>query len=220
MDTESFSFLWKGILLGMHAGFAPGPVSTLLITESLRHGRRSGTRIAFVPILTDLPVVGIVVPLFYYLTFDATIAIGIFSIVGSILLGYLGYESLTVTQTQFERGEVPKVSLVRAVGINFFNPNLYIYWIAICGPICVTALHISFGMMFLFLTAFYISITSVKIGIALMVGSIRHSLNFTVIVWINRLLGMAMFLFAILFFLQGWQLLTNENLRGLKINGI
>jgi threonine/homoserine/homoserine lactone efflux protein len=194
----------------MHAGFAPGPVSTLLMTESLRHGRRAGIRIAFVPVLTDLPVVAVAIPLLYYLTFSAATAVGIFSMTGSFFLAYLGYESLSVTRSQFERGEVPKVSLIRAVGINFFNPNLYIYWIAVCGPICVTALHLGFGTLFLFLISFYISITSVKIGVALTVGSVRRKLNLTVIIWINRLLGAVMILFAALFFYQGWLFLSGK----------
>jgi threonine/homoserine/homoserine lactone efflux protein len=210
MDTQLFSYLWKGVLLGMHAGFAPGPVTTLLVTESLRHGRRVGMRIAFVPILTDLPVVALVIPLLYFLTFNTDAVIGIFSIIGSFLLGYLGYESLTVSQSQFERGNIPKISLLNAVGVNFFNPNLYIYWLAICGPICVTALQNNFESLFVFLSAFYISITLVKLNIALMIGTVRHNLNWNTMVWVNRLLGVAMILFAALFFWQGWQLLTGE----------
>lgn len=211
MDAEQFSYLWKGVVLGMQAGFAPGPVTTLLITESLLHGRRAGMKIAFVPVLTDTPVICLVIPLLYYLTFDATAIIGVISMVGAILLCGLGYESLTVTEDRYARGEAPRVSLLRAIGVNFFNPNLYIYWIAICGPLCVAALRTGYSTMFLFLVAFYVSITSVKIGVSLAVGSVRRSLNLRVIVWINRLLGLAMFLFAMMFFGQGFRLLMGDS---------
>jgi threonine/homoserine/homoserine lactone efflux protein len=210
MDAESFSFLWKGILLGIHAGISPGPVTTLLVTESLLHGRRAGMKIAFVPVLTDLPVIAVIIPLLYYLTFDATTVIAVISMVGALILCSFSYESFSVTESRYEQGEVTRVSLLKAVGMNFFNPNLYIYWITICGPLAVSGLYRGWTTMFLFIITFYISITLVKLGLSLTVGSVRHSLNLKVIVWINRFLGAAMLLFAILFFRQGFQMLTGE----------
>ncbi|MDR2756119.1 MAG: LysE family transporter [Planctomycetaceae bacterium] len=208
MDMEYFSFLWKGILLGIHAGISPGPVTTLLVTESLLHGSRAGMKIAFVPVLTDIPVICIVIFLLYYLTFDATIVIAVISMIGALILCGLSYENFSVTESRYERGEIVRVSLLKAVGMNFFNPNLYIYWITICGPLAVSGLHHGWSTMFSFLITFYISITSVKLGLSLAVGSVRHTLNLKVIVWLNRVLGAAMLLFAILFFWQGFQIIT------------
>lgn len=211
MAAEFYSFLWMGLVLGTQAGLAPGPVSTLIVTESLCHGRRAGMKIAFVPFLTDVPVICVIIPLLYYLTFDATVLIGAISMVGALILCYLGYESLTVTRNRFERGNAPRVSLPKAIAANFFNPNLYIYWIAICGPLCVRALrNDGLPSMFLFLTAFYGSLTLSKLGVALAIGSARQWLNLNVIVWLNRLLGVAMFLFAAMFFWQGFQLFGGE----------
>ncbi|MDR2116272.1 MAG: LysE family transporter [Planctomycetaceae bacterium] len=214
MDMDYFSFLWKGVLLGIHAGISPGPVTTLLVTESLLHGSRAGMKIAFVPVLTDTPVICIIIPLLYYLTFDATIIIAVISMIGALILCGLSYESFSVTESRYERGEVARVSLWKAVGMNFFNPNLYIYWITICGPLAVSGLHYGWATMFSFLIMFYISITSVKLGLSWTVGSVRHSLNLKVIVWINRCLGVAMLLFALLFFWQGCQILTGETTIG------
>ncbi|MDR0703781.1 MAG: LysE family transporter [Planctomycetaceae bacterium] len=203
MDAESFSYFWKGILLGIHAGISPGPVTTLLITESLLHGQRAGMRIAFVPVLTDIPVIGVIIPLLYYLTFDTSAVIGVISMVGALILGRLSYESFSVTESRYERGEVARISLLKAVGVNFFNPNLYLYWITICGPLAVSAFSHSWAVMFLFLITFYISLTLIKLLLSLTVGSVRHTLNLKVIIGINRFLGAAMLLFAILFFYQG-----------------
>ncbi|MDR2441138.1 MAG: LysE family transporter [Planctomycetaceae bacterium] len=210
MDMEYFSFLWKGILLGIHAGISPGPVTTLLVTESLLHGSRAGMKIAFIPVLTDIPVICIIIPLLYYLTFDATVVIAVISMIGALILCGLSYESFSVTESRYEQGEVARVSLLKAVGMNFFNPNLYLYWITICGPLAVSGLSRGWATMFSFLIMFYVSITLVKLGLSLAVGSVRHSLNLKVIVWINRLLGAAMLLFAILFFRQGFQILISE----------
>lgn len=50
-------FLLSGILLGLSGGLAPGPLLTLVASETLRHGARAGVRVALAPLLTDLPIV-------------------------------------------------------------------------------------------------------------------------------------------------------------------
>jgi threonine/homoserine/homoserine lactone efflux protein len=207
MATETFSYVWMATLLGIQAGFSPGPVTTMIITQSLLHGRRAGAKMALVPVLTDIPVVCIVIPTFYYLTIGLDGVIAVISIVGACLLCWLGYESLSVTASRFQKSDVPTLSLPRAVGINFFNPNLYIYWLTICGPLCASALRINFATLFLFIGVFYICMTSVKLGMALVFGNARKSLNWLVIVWINRLLGVAMFCIAATFFWKGYTIL-------------
>ncbi|MDR0871087.1 MAG: LysE family transporter [Planctomycetaceae bacterium] len=203
------SLLWQAILLGLQAGLSPGPVTTMLVTESLRHGRRAGMKIALVPVLTDVPVICIIIPLLYFLTANTAAIIGVISMVGAVLLCYLGIESLTVSKKQFEQNNVPSMSLFKAIGLNVFNPNLYIYWIGICGPICVAALH-SGGVqrMLSFILPYYLSLTGAKLAAAFAVGSVRKSLNVNIIVWLNRLLGVSMFLFAVMFFWTGVKIFT------------
>lgn len=46
-----------GTVLGLSAGFAPGPLLTLVISETLQHGIKSGIKVALAPIITDLPIV-------------------------------------------------------------------------------------------------------------------------------------------------------------------
>jgi len=207
METVAFLFVWKAAVLGVHAGASPGPITTMLISQSLLHGRRAGAKIAFVPVLTDLPIIGVIIPCLYYLSLGLEYVIALISIIGACLLCYLGYESLSVTASQFQQNKAPSISLFRAVGVNFFNPNLYIYWLTICGPLSVSALHVSFATMLLFISVFFISITSAKLGIALALGSVRQSLNWKVIIGINRLLGIVMFVIAATFFWKGCTIL-------------
>ncbi len=51
------AFLFSGILLGLSGGLAPGPLLTLLASETLRHGARAGVWVALAPLLTDLPII-------------------------------------------------------------------------------------------------------------------------------------------------------------------
>ncbi|OGT32916.1 MAG: hypothetical protein A2W28_01290 [Gammaproteobacteria bacterium RBG_16_51_14] len=50
-------FLVTGAVLGISAGLAPGPLLALVVTETLKHGIRTGVRVALVPVCTDLPII-------------------------------------------------------------------------------------------------------------------------------------------------------------------
>ena len=56
MDLQVIDYFGKGTLLGLAAGFSPGPLTVLVIGETLRHGLRSGLQVAIAPILTDIPI--------------------------------------------------------------------------------------------------------------------------------------------------------------------
>ncbi len=49
--------LLAGGALGLAAGFAPGPLLTMVISQTISHGFREGVKTAFSPIITDLPIV-------------------------------------------------------------------------------------------------------------------------------------------------------------------
>ena len=44
-------------LLEVPSGVAPSPVLVLIISETLCHGIRTGTKVACIPLLADVPVV-------------------------------------------------------------------------------------------------------------------------------------------------------------------
>jgi threonine/homoserine/homoserine lactone efflux protein len=54
---EEFTFLLSGIIFGLTLGVAPGPLLTLVISETLKHNRKEGIKVAIAPIITDLPIV-------------------------------------------------------------------------------------------------------------------------------------------------------------------
>ena len=51
-----FSALTAGILLGLSAGFAPGPLLTLVIAQTLKHNVREGIKVALAPLISDFPI--------------------------------------------------------------------------------------------------------------------------------------------------------------------
>jgi hypothetical protein len=50
-------FLGIGIIFGLSAGLAPGPLLMLVISDTLRHGIKAGVKVALAPVITDLPII-------------------------------------------------------------------------------------------------------------------------------------------------------------------
>ena len=57
MDMHLLDALSKGTVLGLAAGFSPGPLTFLIISETLRHGLRAGMKVSLAPVVTDLPII-------------------------------------------------------------------------------------------------------------------------------------------------------------------
>ena len=89
-----------GLLLGAPSGLAPGPMLLLIISETLRHGKRAGVKVACIPLLTDAPIVLASGLLFTQIT-NMNILLGGISIIGSIFLLNLGIKSLFAANSEF-----------------------------------------------------------------------------------------------------------------------
>ena len=49
--------LWSGLIFGLAAGVSPGPLLTLVVQQTMRHGVREGVKVTAVPVITDVPIV-------------------------------------------------------------------------------------------------------------------------------------------------------------------
>jgi threonine/homoserine/homoserine lactone efflux protein len=54
---EELGFLFSGIIFGLAAGISPGPLLALVFSETIKYGKKEGFKIAFAPLITDLPIV-------------------------------------------------------------------------------------------------------------------------------------------------------------------
>src|SRR5215210_2883396 len=56
-NVGELSFLLLGGGIGLAAGISPGPVLTLVLSETLRHGWLRGAAVAAGPLLADGPII-------------------------------------------------------------------------------------------------------------------------------------------------------------------
>ena len=154
--------MWLYILQGIGYGFAaaaqPGPFQTYLISQTLLSGWKRTLPAAFAPLLSDGPIIVLsllllsqVPPWFQRFLF---LAGGLFV----LYLAYGNYKSwkdfdpdLPYSQTENQQ------SIFKAALINALNPNPYIFWSLVTGPILMNAWRETAVYGVGFITGFYIT---------------------------------------------------------------
>ena len=191
-----------GLLLGTPSGFAPGPMLLLIISETLRHGKRAGAKIAFIPLLTDAPIVLASGLLFTKIT-NLNMLLGGISIVGSIFLLYLGIKSIRAANSEF-RDRTPRPLLLKEImTANLSNPNPYLFWFTVGGPLMVRSFQINWGTGASFLLSFYLGLVGAKLILAIAAGKSRDFLQDFLYRRIMQLLSLMLMGFAVYLMLEG-----------------
>jgi threonine/homoserine/homoserine lactone efflux protein len=198
--------LTSGILFGLYAGFSPGPLLALVVSETLRHGARGGIRVALAPLITDFPIIALSLLLLAQLA-RFQVVLGIISLVGGMVVLKLGWESLRTRGINVDVREVRPQSLRRGIVVNFLNPSPYLFWISVGGPIMIRAAQDSYWWAAAFLIGFYPMLVGSKMILALVVGRSRDFLTGRIYIYIMRALGLVLFAFAIVLFKDGLHLM-------------
>jgi len=204
--TESISFLISGIIFGLVAGISPGPLLALVISETLRHGKREGILIAMAPLVTDLPIVFMSVLILAKLSHFHLI-LGIISIAGALFIGYLAYESITVKPSALLIKTVNPRSLRKAVITNFLSPHPYLFWIAVGAPMALKAYKANLLSALFFIGGFYLLLVGSKITTALLIDKSRDILKSRGYLYTIKALGFILFVIAALFIMDGLKLM-------------
>ena len=131
-------FLTAGIVLGLSAGFSPGPLTTLVISQALQYGVKEGLKVAVVPVITDLPIIALSVFVLSRLS-ESQGVLGSISVFGGLFLVYLAYLSFRTTKVELDIQGVEPRSLGKGTMVNFFSPNPYLFWISVGAPYAVDA---------------------------------------------------------------------------------
>ncbi len=199
-------FLTIGMVLGLSAGFAPGPLLMLVISETLRHGTRAGITVALAPVITDLPIILVTLVLLMKLAGYQAV-LGIISLTGSLFVLYTAYATIRIQAVELVLPEDQPRSLAKGVLTNLLSPHPYLFWISVGAPLLYKSLSIGLSAFCSFLAGFYLSLVGAKILLAISIGRSRQLLRGRLYLYTMRLLGLLLALFAIMLFKDGLQLL-------------
>jgi threonine/homoserine/homoserine lactone efflux protein len=144
-----------GISYAFAAVIQPGPFQAFLFSNSVRNGWRKTIPLVLAPLISDLPVIILVV---FLLTKVPHSVLGILQCLGGIFLLFLawrGYKSLAGATDKSNHDLSEYENLFRAVLVNIFNPAPYLAWSLIMGPVLIRAFRESRESGIVLLTSFY-----------------------------------------------------------------
>lgn len=199
-------FMTIGAFLGLSAGFAPGPLLALVITETLQHDIKSGLKVALAPMITDLPI--IIVTLFFLSKLSNFHEIlGIISLIGGCFILFLGYKSICIKQLELNLQKVKPKSLSKGVITNALSPHPYLFWFTVGAPIMTKAINQNVLFPLVFIISFYMFLVGSKVVLAVSVGKSKSLFSGNAYKYIMRFLGLVLCMLAVALFRDGFQLL-------------
>lgn len=196
-----------GATLGLVEGIKPGPLLTMVIRETLSGGLRAGLWTAAAPIFTDGPLVIFSLFAAAWIATNPSVLL-VITLAGAIFLAQMGYECFGLEPPNMDEGAPPPTgSFLRGIITNLLNPNVYVFWFLIGGPLMASAADEEILAPIAYAITFLVTIMLTKAAIAY--GIHRASGNISAIVY-RRLLaicGIVMIGFSVYYAMQAYGLL-------------
>jgi threonine/homoserine/homoserine lactone efflux protein len=199
-------FLGAGVVLGLSAGFSPGPLLALVISHTIRHGVREGVKIAIAPLLTDLPIILVSMLLLRKLSGFRSI-LGVVSILGGLFLLHMARDTFRARMQEPAAGSVDAQSFRKGAMVNALSPYPYLFWLTVGTPTILNGWDTSPLAAVAFVAGFFGCLVGSKVLLALLAGRSKHLMGGRAYQYLMRLLGMLLLLFAILLLRDGLSLL-------------
>ncbi|MBN2302977.1 MAG: LysE family transporter [Anaerolineae bacterium] len=155
-------YLMKGFTLGFSAGVSPGPFHAFLFAQAMKNGWRRAVPAAFAPLLSDGPIIVLVLIVLTQMPDGVRRAL---QIVGGLFILYLAREAYRTFRhppddLSSDEGAAWD-SLRKAVIVNLLNPNPYIFWTVAGGPMLLEAWEKASHYGAGFLVAFYVAMIGI-----------------------------------------------------------
>jgi len=172
----------QGAWLGLSAAAAPGPLQAYLLAQSARNGATRTLPVAGVPLVTDPPLIAIVLAVLAQVPVGLLRGLGI---AGGAIVLWLGIGAGRAVGRAYEQdgkgtatpaeGRPPPKGFVRAMLLNFTNPNAWLWWSGAAGPILVGAWRASPLDAVAFLAGFYVLLLAGNSAVVLLADRIARA---------------------------------------------
>lgn len=176
--------LFTGLSIGLGSGVAPGPLTGLAISTTLRSGFGPGLRIAVAPLISDSVIILLSLTLVSQLP---DVAITVLGIVGAIVVAAFGLEILwsahKMRNSELNMGSQKPTRLqklpvlVQGALINFLNPAPWIFWITAGSTILIAFWRESPTQAFVFIFTFYLALVGAKVVIVFTLAASAHRMS-------------------------------------------
>lgn len=202
MYESIFTYIAAGLALGFSSGITPGPLTTLVISETVKHGRSAGMKVAVAPLITDAPI--ILVSFFLISTISGTeYLIGIITLTGGIFICYLGLKDLRIKGLLSEGTAERQDSMKRGIITNLLTPYPYIFWMSLGATIIRNGYAVSVLNPVFFIFTFYTLLVGIKLLIAYLAAKSRHYLESRFLLWGIKTASILLIIFGLLLVWEG-----------------
>ena len=200
MLTDSIlQYLSIAFILGLSAGLSPGPLLTLVITQTIKHNKTEGIKVAISPLITDLPIVLLAFYIFNELSqFDMILAI--ISLLGGVFIAYLAIESFKTKALTVDIQTDKSESIKKGIIANFLNPHPYLFWVTVNAPMVFKAYNHSLLTAILYVITFYLLLVGSKVIVALIIARTKVLIEQKFYNIIMKILGLVLLFFSGIFF--------------------
>jgi threonine/homoserine/homoserine lactone efflux protein len=171
---DGWTYLLSGLSLGLSAAASPGPYQAYTIGLTLRSGWRRALPAAAAPLVTDGPIIALVL---LVLTRVPAEFLRLIQIAGGGFVLYLAWKTLQAYR-QFQPDAVissseNRRSLWHAVLMNFLSPGPYIFWSLMAGPTLLRGWNQSPLLGLSFIGGFYLALVGGMLLLILVFGAAR-----------------------------------------------
>jgi threonine/homoserine/homoserine lactone efflux protein len=162
------AYLLQGLTLGVSAAVSPGPFQAYLLSQALKSGWRRAVRLALAPLVSDGPIVVLILLL---LKQTPGWFLRALHFAGGLFLLYLAkgaYDTFKSFSGSTPAADPARGSFFKGVTMNALSPGPYIFWSVLAGPILLKgwAESPSHGLSFAF--GFYLTLIGGLAGLIIL----------------------------------------------------
>ena len=177
-------FLLTGMGFAFAAAVQPGPLQAFLFGQVAQKGWRPVLPASLAPVMSDAPIA---LAVLFLLSKIPKVVLGYLQSAGGLLLLYLAWsvyrQSKNKKVNESGKKSEPR-TLFQAVAVNLFNPNPYLGWSLVLGPMAIKAWHIDPLYAFILIGSFYITMTSALAATIILFGAAKYMNE----IWQKRLI--------------------------------
>jgi threonine/homoserine/homoserine lactone efflux protein len=172
---DAWFYLTYGIAFGFSAAVQPGPLLTYIISQTLKNGWRRTLPAAFAPLVSDIPIAAVVLLILSQVPAWLVQAL---RLAGGLFLLYLAYGAYR-TWRNFDANKPTPVqsggqSLLKAATVIWLNPNPYLGWSLVLGPMFLKGWRELPAHGIAILAGFYATMVISMIGVIILFAFARN----------------------------------------------
>ena len=169
-----FSHALVGATFAFAAAVQPGPFQAYLVSLTMAHGWRRTLPAVFAPIVSDVPIVCLVL---FTLTRVPPAWLNALRLAGGLFLLYLAWRAFGSFRHYGDAAPAPPRDAARtfleAVTVNLLNPNPYVSWSLVLGPLLIRAWSEGGRYGAALVVGFYATFVAVTIALLLLLAGAR-----------------------------------------------